>query len=35
MQVVWLSFAIWAQYLHQRKRENDKLIDLEGEELFG
>lgn len=35
MQVVWLSFAIWAQYLHQRKAKAAKVLDLQGEELFG
>jgi hypothetical protein len=34
MQVVWLSFAIWAQYLHQQKALKHK-VDLDGEELFG
>jgi hypothetical membrane protein len=35
MQVLWLSFAIWAQYLHQQKALKSKTMDLEGEELFG
>jgi hypothetical protein len=35
MQVVWLSFALWAQYLHQQKAPKSKVADLEGEELFG
>jgi len=35
MQVLWLSFAIWAQYLHQQKAIKTKTISLDGEELFG
>jgi hypothetical membrane protein len=26
MQVVWLSFAIWAQWLHQRKSLEDQVV---------
>jgi hypothetical protein len=32
MQVLWLSFVIWAQYLHQRKQP---AFSLQDEELFG
>jgi hypothetical membrane protein len=32
MQVLWLSFVIWAQYLHQRRKPR---FSLEGEEIFG
>ena len=35
MQVLWLSFAIWAQYLHQQKYLKSRIVNLEGEELFG
>ena len=35
MQVLWLSFAIWAQYLHQQKHLKSKVTDLSGEELYG
>jgi hypothetical protein len=26
MQVTWLSFVIWAQYLHQRKYDKDVAL---------
>lgn len=26
MQVLWLSFVIWAQYLHQHKAQKDLAI---------
>ncbi|MEY4961420.1 MAG: hypothetical protein RLZZ249_117 [Actinomycetota bacterium] len=35
MQVLWLSFVIWAQYLHQRKKKPEAGFSLEGEELYG
>jgi hypothetical protein len=35
MQVLWLSFVIWAQYLHQRKKKPAPGFSLEGEELYG
>jgi len=35
MQVLWLSFAIWAQYLHQQRAIKTKSLSLDSEELFG
>lgn len=35
MQVLWLSFVIWAQFLHQRGLLAKQSFSLDGEELFG